>query len=236
MKKLSSIMIFLLFVFTSQAQLFTIFGKEIGFVYVGPKVGGVLAKISESESSFGAEKVLYKPGVQLGIVGKIGITNRFAIQPEINFYQKGVKTEFTGGDGKFKTNYIGIPLLAKFALAKIGVVNIHIDGGVYSNVRVSGEAEWNYDTGETYTSELDNESWRRVDYGFAIGGGFEYPLDKGIWVFDLRYDYSFMDIHTSDNTFNSNRSLGVTVTYLFDLVDFYFKMKNKNSTDAQQTE
>jgi len=228
MKKLLIIPVLLLFTMAANAQMFTILGKEIGFVYLGPKIGSVFSSMSNAESSFsfGETTVKTRTGFQFGFVGKFSLTPNFSIQPEVTFYQKGVKYETTGASSKIKTGYIGIPIIAKYALAKIGVVKIHLAGGAYSNIRTGGT--WEVESATFSDSQpLDNAGWKRMDYGFAIGGGFEYEQEKGIWAFDIRYDQSFVDVHKSDPEFNSNRSIGLTVTYLFDFVDLYKRMKEK---------
>jgi len=123
MKRLLIIPVLLLFTIAANAQLFKVFGQEVGFIYAGPKVGGALSKMTNAESSFsfGSTDVQYRTGLQFGIVGKFGFTSRFSVQPELSFYQKGVTIESAGTTSKYKTGYISIPVLAKFALAKIGV-------------------------------------------------------------------------------------------------------------------
>jgi len=236
MKKLFILPLLLLFVTTANAQLFKIFGQEVGYIYVGPKIGGTFSKMSNADESFtfGSSTIKYRSGFQFGVAAKIGITTRFSFQPELMFFQKGVGYDIAGGTGKIKTSYIGIPVLAKFALAQVGVVKFHIDGGVYTNVRTGGEMVFEPATGATQTSTLSNTGWRRMDYGLALGCGFEYPREKGTWVFDLRYDYSFVDAHVSDNTFNSNSTFGVSATYLFDVVDFFYRLKNKNKNENSE--
>jgi hypothetical protein len=231
MKKILIVSALLIFSAAANAQLFKVFGKEIGFVYAGPKIGGIFSRISNfDEPAFpGADKpdVKFRTGFQFGIVGKFSITPKLSIQPEIAFLQKGLKTEVSGATSKYKTGYIGIPVIAKYALTQFGDIKIHVEGGVFSNVRTSGKYEFTDVTGQTTEGDLNNDGWRRMDYGFVIGGGFEYELDKGIILFDLRYDQSFMDVHISDATFNSNRSIGFSVAYLFDFVDLYKSMKEK---------
>jgi len=228
MKKVLIIPFLLLFTFTSNAQLFKIFGQEIGYLFVGPKFGGAFSKMSNADESFtGGTDAKFRSGFQFGVAAKFGISSRFSVQPELMFFQKGLAYDVTGGSGKLKTSYIGIPVLAKFALAQIGVVKVHVDGGVYSNVRTGGEFVYDPDTGPTQTSPINDDGWRRMDYGLALGGGFEYPREKGTWVIDLRYDYSIVDAHKSDATFNSNSTFGISATYLFDVFDFINRMKNK---------
>lgn len=231
MKKILVISFLLLFSVVANAQLFTVFGKEVGFVYAGPKIGCAFSRISNADESFGTGNpdVKFRTGLQLGVVGKFSFTPKFSIQPELMFVQKGVKIEAGGATAKYKTGYIGIPVIAKYALTQVGVTKIHIDGGIYSNVRTGGKLELELANGQTSTTDLSNSGWRRMDYGFAIGGGFEYEREKGIWVFDLRFDKSFMDVHKDDATFNSNSTFGVSLTYLFDFVDLYKRMKDKKA-------
>lgn len=228
----------LLFASGANAQLFKLFGQDIGYIYAGPKVGGAFSKMTNTEKSFTTNNkgdVKYRTGFQFGIVNKIGITSKFSIQPEFIFCQKGVQVKSNGVTSKYKTSYIGIPILAKYALAQVGVVKIHVNGGVYANARTSGEVEWK-DPGGTSSQPLDKTGWRRLDYGFALGGGFEYQKEKGIWVFDIRYDFSVVDAHKSDATFNSNKTFGISVSYLFDFVDLYFKATDKKKDEEKKEE
>ncbi len=233
MKRLLIIPVLLLLTLAANAQLFNIFGQEVGFIYVGPKVGCAFSRMTNADESFGGT-VKSRTGFQFGIVGKFGFTDKFSIQPELSFYQKGVVADASGGfTSKYKTSYIGIPVLAKYALAQVGIVKIHIDGGVYTNVRTGGTYEFKSPT-FSESGSLDNAGWRRMDYGFALGGGFEYPMEKGIWVFDLRYDHSVVDIHKEDGTFNANTTFGVSITYLFDFVDLYHKLTKKDKDTKEE--
>ncbi|SDB96106.1 porin family protein [Williamwhitmania taraxaci] len=210
---------------TMSAQVLKIGNREFGFVYAGPKIGLGFSRISNADESFGGSEVKFRTGLELGIVGKIGITDRLSIQPELTFLQRGVKTDNNGFESKYKVSYLSIPVLAKYSLKALGFAKIHAIGGVYSSVRTGGEVEFK-DAAGTSTQKLDNSGWRRMDYGFSVGVGAELPKTKGTWVFDIRYDYSIMDVHKSDDTYNSNRTIGASVTYLFDFVDLYKRMKD----------
>ena len=102
---------------------------------------------------------------------------------------------------------------------------------MYTNVRTGGEVEFK-DPGGTSTQKLDNSGWRRMDYGMAIGAGAEFQNKYGLWVVDVRYDYSFTDMHKTDNVRNSNRSIGVSVIYLYDFVDLYKRIKDKKKKES----
>jgi len=215
----------------TNAQVLKIGGREFGYLYVGPKVGVAFSKLSNFDGFAGSGgDVKFRTGLQLGVVGKLGITERWSIQPELTFMQKGVKVETGPMESNFKTSYIGIPVLAKYSLLAIGFAKIHLTGGVYTSIRTGGEVVTK-DPGSTFTQSLDNSGWRRQDYGMAIGGGAELPKKYGIWVLDFRYDYSFTDMHKTDNVRNSNRTIGVSIIYLYDFVDLYKRIR-KNKQDS----
>jgi len=230
MKRIVVVLSVFLISFAANAQMLKIGGYEFGYVYVGPKVGLGFSKISNADKSFGGD-VKYRTGMELGLVGKFGITDRLAIQPEVTFMQRGVKTDNNGFEGKYKVSYLSIPILAKYTLKAFGFGKIHLTGGVYSSVRTGGEVELK-DPGFTQTEKMQDSLWRRMDYGLTIGAGAEWPRKYGTWVFDVRYDYSVVDLHKSDDTFNSNRTIGISVTYLYDFVDLYYRIKNKKKSET----
>lgn len=219
---------------TASAQMLKIGGREFGYVYVGPKAGIAFSKLSNADGFGGNGDTKFRTGFQFGVVGKFGITDRWAIQPEIVFMQKGVKVETGPIESKFKTSYVNVPILAKYSLLALGFTKIHATGGVYSSIRTGGEVEFK-DPGGTFTQDLDNSGWRRMDYGMAIGAGAEFRNKYGLWVVDVRYDYSFTDMHKTDNVRNSNRTIGVSVTYLYDFVDLYYRIKNKKKPESPAT-
>jgi opacity protein-like surface antigen len=63
-----------------------------------------------------------KPGFQAGVYLQLPITSGFSVQPEVLYSQKGYKADGTifGTDYDFRvtTNYIDVPLLAKFTPIK----------------------------------------------------------------------------------------------------------------------
>lgn len=213
-------MIPLLLLFSnSNAQLFTIFGQDVGFVYLGPRVGMNMSKLTEfAGDSF--EK--YKFGYQLGAVGEFGFTSRFSIQTELMFFKKGGKDDFS----KVKMNYIGLPILAKYAFKAFGLTKVYAMGGTYANVRVGGEVE--YDDGSTYSLGSD---MKKYEWGLGFGAGAEYPMKGGIAALDFKYYMGVTDIHKNDDYKTRTRSFELVLSYKFDLVDLMFKLKKKHDNN-----
>lgn len=222
MKKIILIPLLLILAITANAQVFKVFGQDVGFVYVGPKVGGTYSTISNYSDWAGVD-VKSKLGYQIGGVGEFGFTDNFSIQTELLFYAKG--TKFDDFDGELKMNYVGIPLLAKYAFKAFGLTKVYAMGGTFSEVRTKGE--W-VDPGGTSTV---GAGFKKYDWGFSFGCGAEYPTDKGIWGLDLRYNLGMTDLHddVGDNTKTKSRSFGFALTYKYDLTKLMPKNRKKET-------
>lgn len=225
MKRLLLIIPFLLLFSSVDAQLFKVFGHDVGFIYVGPRVGMNFSKFSNFNGAFEDNKF----GYQFGAVGEFGFTSKFSIQTELMFFNKGSKdNDF----GKVKMNYLGIPILAKYAFKAFGLSKVYAMGGTFANVRVGGE--FVYDNGQTFPL---GEDLKKTEWGLGLGAGAEYPMKSGIVGLDLKYYLGITDIHDNDDSKTRSRSLEVVLTYKFDLVDLFFKMKKKsNSNDTETVE
>ncbi len=227
MKK--SLVILTLIVFTinaANAQLFKVFGHDVGFIYVGPKLGLNLSKFSQwSYSSYTTKNRL---GYQLGVVGEFGFTNRFSVQTELNFISKGTKGISGTIEETKRMPAIQIPLLAKYSFSLLGLRKVYANGGIYTTTRV-GSGKIIYDDGTVY----DDYHWTRFDWGFSFGCGAEYPTKDGIWGLDLRYDLGIVDIYRQmdENTKSRFRTIQIALSYKFDMVDLYFKMRKKNNSN-----
>ncbi|KAB2867541.1 MAG: hypothetical protein F9K37_12285 [Bacteroidales bacterium] len=51
----------------------------------------------------------------------------------------------------------------------------------------------------------------------------------------MRYGIGLVDVHKSDPTSNKNQSFNTTLTFKFDLVDIFFKMKKKSNNNDTET-
>ena len=232
MKKLILITAILLTVNIGHSQVFTIFGKDIGFLYVGPKFGMGTSFISNYTQ--GEQKTRLFLNVVGGVVGEFGITERLSIQPEILFSRKGGKSFFEYNDpndaafdyksiNKTIANYIGIPILAKYSFLKIKDFKIHGSGGFYTNIatgqKFKSVTEYSDDTFE-YEEDIPKNFYKKVDFGLSIGAGAEYDLGFGLLVGELLIDHGFVDNYENDLIDKSNRHTSVTVafTFLYDVV------------------
>lgn len=229
MKRFLLIIPFLLLFSSVDAQLFKVFGHDVGFIYVGPKVGMTYSTISNISDMMGLD-TKSKFGYQFGAVGEFGFTSKFSIQTEILFYSRG--TKFEDLDGGVKMNYIGIPLLAKYAFKAFGVTKVYAMGGAFGDVRTGGELDFGDGSAEPLGS-----GFRKYDWGFSIGAGAEYPMKKGIWALDIRYNLGMTDLHdeAGDTYKTRSRSFGFALAYKFDMVDLFFKLKKNKSNEQNNS-
>ena len=228
MKKIISVAFLVILSFNVFAQLFTIAGREIGFFYAGPKIGMNFSKFSQW--SYDDYEVKNRIGYQFGVVGDFGLTKRLSVQTELNFISKGTKGVNNGFTEIKRMPAIQIPVLAKYAFSFLGLKKVYANGGAYSTTRV-GSGTRLYE-GEDFTE--DDYHWTRFDWGLSLGCGAEYPVDKGIWGIDLRYDLGFVDIYrqADENTKSRFRSLQFSLTYKFDMVDLLSKKRGENQEES----
>lgn len=225
MKKILIIPVLLLFTLAVNAQIFTIFGQDCGYIYVGPKAGGTLSTISNFSDQFPGAKTTNRLGYQIGGVAEFGFTDKFSIQTELLFYSRGMK--FEDVDAGIKMNYLGIPVLAKYAFKAFGLTKVYAMAGAYNDIRTKGE--WYDDAGGT--SDLGS-GFKKYDWGFSFGCGAEYPTDYGIFGLDLRYNLGLKDLHDDGEAAKTrSRSLGLALTYKYDLTKLLPKNRKKETTN-----
>lgn len=202
----------------AKAQLFTIRGHEIGFAYLGPKVGTTFSTISNLDAT--GVNTKSRTGFQLGAVGEIGLTSMLSFETELTFISKGVATDFN----TTRVNYLSIPLLAKLSFKALGLSRVYATGGTYNNVRTNAKVVYN-DFNEPLT-----EHYTVLDWGLSVGAGAAYDTKYGLICLDLRYDLGIIDVDNITDQRNSNRTIGVALTFKYDAVDLFLRMR-KNQAD-----
>lgn len=229
MKKFLLASLFAIMLSPSYAQLFKIAGHEVGFVYVGPKAGMNFASISNYGTS--PER---KVGYHLGVVGEIGLTSMLSLEGELLYNSKGVIDDLGGGmQQNVKVNYLGIPLLAKLSFDFIGLSKVYALGGAYANVRTGGSSTFEMDGMSEHSESLPSEYWKRTEWGLVLGAGAEYDIKYGKLGLGLRYEQGVSEM-TKGIYDNNNRSsnFGFSLTFKYDLVDLFFRLKNKKNEEA----
>lgn len=132
------------------------------------------------------ENILY--GFNAGVYATLPISDFIAIQPEILFTTKGAELEYNNaiasGTGKFKLNYIEVPLLVRVNITK----NFNVHAGGYASYlvssKVSGDGDFNFE------EDIDPDDLNKFDAGLSAGIGVDFnPVSIG-----LRYNYGLTTI------------------------------------------
>ena len=200
---------------------------------LGIKAGLNLARPwSNSTTSYFPDNAGMKPGVVAGVTLRIDGTPLFSMQPELLFSMKGGIVARNGDYIRAMTlSYLEIPVLFRVNIpvewAKPDIyagpaLGLRLSVGGYSR----SDKEWDWFSAE-YKKSLE-ESTNPVDFGLAMGGGFEFPTGAGSVVLDVRYtlglvkifklnDYMRMEGWDSDNLVkDKNGLLSIMVGYNFE--------------------
>jgi hypothetical protein len=127
-------------------------------------------------------------GFQVGGYAHIGITDAFAIQPELLFDTKGAED--------LTLSYITIPVLAKYMITE--GFDIHI--GPQIGLLMSADSD----------CEDASDFYKSTDFGLAAGAGYE--LESGI-NFSVRYSMSLGSI--AEEFDQKNSVITIAVGYSF---------------------
>ena len=148
-------------------------------------------------------------GFTLGGFLELGFSEQFAAQPEILFFsQKGkVKYEDQNSDDAVtvaRISSIQIPMLAK-ALFPID------EGTVYGMLGPSiflaiGDTKYTTRVDGDRSTETDAPD-NRLLFGLALGAGYEYPIDPGVLIGELRYTRILSRFENNSDVFGNSLSL-----------------------------
>lgn len=167
---------------------------------VGLRLGANWATISdETDAPAGVERP-WRPGFTIGLASSFSTGGMFAIAPELNFSQRGNRTENLVGpngetfDSQNRYNYLELPVLFRISFGE--VLGGYINAGPSFNYWLGGKN----DTEAINFSEIDEE--KRWDVGGSFGGGVKLNTEVGTFLIDLRYTRSFTDTFYRDLTGN----------------------------------
>ena len=133
-----------------------------------------------------------RTGFHLGLVAEFGLSESFAIQPEVLYSAQGAED----GDMTWKLDYLTIPVMAKYFATDA----FSIEAGPYIGFNTNSEIDM--DGGSVDMSD-DTES---TDFGVGFGLGYELPM--GIF-FQARYSLGLSDVITDVDAKNNVFQLSV---------------------------
>jgi opacity protein-like surface antigen len=130
----------------------------------------------------------------VGAVAQIGISEKFAIQPELIYSSQGA----SANDTDLKMDYINIPVLAKIFVAEGFSVEVGPQIGFLMSAKAEGE-------------DL-KELFKSTDFSGALGLG--YKLETGL-NFAARYNLGLGNIIDFDGGDVKNNVFQLSVGYMF---------------------
>lgn len=184
--------------------LFLSIGASAQEFHYGIHAGTNFAVQSEIADYFHNDQI--RIGLHAGIFGNLALTNNLSLQTEVNYDQKGAKSN----DVIKKYDYISVPVLAKYSLGKSDktALTFNINVGPYAAFLVNAEIDNNGVISDVKDATEDFEA------GAILGFGMKYPIANNSLVFDLRLGLGLTNFDITDTEPN-NKYIGVSLGYEF---------------------
>lgn len=155
-------------------------------------------------------------GFSAGVSTQWRLARHWALQPELDFLQKGsYEFDLSGGGSLYATrvrlDYLEVPVLVRAAASPIGplvpfaMLGPEIAFKVGCDVVVNG-VPGNY-------SCADLPSAQTVDYGGIAGAGVDYALGRQLFTLSVRYDLGAANAFAGNDA--KNRSVTVALGAAF---------------------
>lgn len=189
----------------------SVFGK--GTFTLQPKVGVGFSEITDDDAKF-------KFGIGAGIETQYQIKNWLGVSGGIMYQQMGTKVKDIDGvdmsDYKVNLDYINVPVMARFYVAKGLSLNVGLQAGFLTNAKAKyGSAEFDV---KDEIEKFDLSAPVSIAYELPMGLTFEAICNYGIT--DVAKDYN----HGSSKSSNYSKIMDdknllfqITVGYRFPL-------------------
>ena len=195
MKKLMMIAVMAIFAMTASAQNTN---REVGAFTLQPKVGLAIGSFSGEYITVGGKVDTKKRvGFTAGLEGEIYATNWLGIALGLNYAQQGWKF----GDVKCKYDYLNVPLVADFYVARGLALKTGVQLGFLMN------AKWD-------DLNVKDDS-NKTNFSITIGISYEFSNV----VLDLRYNVALSKVNknATDNYKYRSDLVQITIGYKFEL-------------------
>lgn len=203
---------------------------------VGARVGATWNNVTSQDLS-GTIDFKAMSSISAGAFYEMNLGHNFAIQPEINYNEKGFKSDigkdFTllgvnlpvGASATTVVKYVDVPVLAKYKFGNTEGVRAYVMAGPSLGYAMSGvidtRAKVLIDIKVASTPiDLASNNYKRVELAGIIGGGVEIPVSEKAKLFvDVRYSRSLMDVYELPVTGSRlrNQGLGASIGFAINL-------------------
>ena len=147
-------------------------------------------------------------GFNVGLFVEVPVNERFSIQPEVIYSTQGAKWEhnaagLASASTELKTQYINVPVLAKFYVAD----GFSIQAGPQIGFLTGATTEYSGNilgVGGSTKDENFDKNMGKVDFGAVVGAGYKLPMG---FTVDARYAFGFTNVMDKDNKDASSLSV-----------------------------
>ncbi len=152
-------------------------------------------------------------GLQAGFSWQAGITPAFSVVPEIYFSMKGgrldVNNPVTVSKSTVRTYSLELPVLAR-----LHYNNLYLNAGPYAGYNMGGRIKIDgsgsipgSESKITFGNGLND--FKRWDFGWQAGAGYNFILKRKLLTLDARYGYGLTNL--TKNTERHNRALNISL-------------------------
>ncbi len=174
-------------------------------VKFGLKAGLNVANVSNLESEI---KFDSRMAYHVGAMAEIGLTERFAVQPEVLFSVQGVRKKEGGATATFNLNYVNVPVMAKYYV----IDGLSLEVGPQVGFLTTGEFKLEGAGEENGTVDV-KDNLKKVDFGLNFGTSYNYQnFNLGV-----RYNLGLTDIskEREEGDASKNGVFQVSLGYFF---------------------
>lgn len=162
----------------------------------GVRAGATFMKFGGENTSEVTRRTSYTVGGYL----LANFEGPYALQPELNFIQKGGESVDGATARTAKLSYIEVPVLGKWQFSRTGRGASVLFAGPSLGINVGAEREASNGTTST-TTDISDEA-NTFELALQAGIGAEYSLDVGRLSADVRYAYGLTNVEEGQDTQN----------------------------------
>lgn len=152
-------------------------------------------------------------GLQIGTAYQIGLTKSFSLVPEVNFAIKGgvlrSGNPLTTARSSVRLYSIDVPVFARLHFGQFYInASPYAGNALGGRVKIDGSTDTPASRSKiSFGNSL--EDFKRWDYGFQAGMGYNFRQKRSILTLDARYGYGLANI--SNDFARYNRMLNISL-------------------------
>lgn len=189
-------------------------------VKIGVKAGLNISSLAFDENEMNSSS---RTGFTAGVMVEIPLAKNFSFQPELLYSQQGGKTSFFDSEvtnsnykGTLELNYLNIPLMLKYYVAK----GLSVQAGPQIGILLKANNKYE----DNFLGYENHESFNLKDYSTGIDTSVNFGLGyqfKDKFYTDLRYNISYSNVFKDGdanyfiNQDMKNRVFQISLGYFF---------------------